>query len=53
MYKEPTNENKPYRPYLGKPLTRDQLVKRLELARDSHMLGVMSDSGLTDKELIT
>ena len=40
LYAEPTNENKPYRPLLGRPLTREQLIRRIEQARDSTMLGM-------------
>lgn len=51
MYSEPTNECKPHRPQLARPLTREQLIRRLEQARDSNMLGILK-RGKSDRELI-
>ena len=51
MYTEPTNECKPYRPQLARPLTREQLIRRLEQARDSNMLGILK-RGKSDREFI-
>ena len=51
MYTEPTNECKPHRPQLARPLTREQLIRRLEQARDSNMLGILK-RGQSDRELI-